>query len=301
MLGRAYQDKGEDETALHLFQEQSELAKQAGDKSGVADSHMSLANFVGINQEKYTDALTHLDEKLRIDEAQHSGRGIASDQMNRGKFLWQLGRYADARAALDAAFEIANSKEAQIKTVLAWVYLIRGRIALSQNQYAEAKKEAQLALDLSDQFPDVALQAKSTIGLALALSGSTAEGRKVCEEAVTIAQGKKSRPLITGAQLALAEAMLLSKDSAAAIQTALEAQKIFGQSGQQDSEWRALLIAARASDLAGNKSAAQDYASRADQTCNALQQKWGADAYQSYLKRPDIQTSRKQLSDLLKQ
>ena len=301
VLGRAYQDKGEDETALHLFQEQSELAKQAGDKSGVADSHMSLANFVGINQEKYTDALTHLDEKLRIDEAQHSGRGIASDQMNRGKFLWQLGRYADARAALDAAFEIANSKEAQIKTVLAWVYLIRGRIALSQNQYAEAKKEAQLALDLSDQFPDVALQAKSTIGLALALSGSTAEGRKVCEEAVTIAQGKKSRPLITGAQLALAEAMLLSKDSAAAIQTALEAQKIFGQSGQQDSEWRALLIAAQASDLAGNKSAAQDYASRADQTCNALQQKWGADAYQSYLKRPDIQTSRKQLSDLLKQ
>ena len=140
-----------------------------------------------------------------------------------------------------------------------------------------------------------------SIGLAQALSGSVAEGRKLCEEAVTIAQRKKSRSLITGAQLALAEAMLLSKDNSAAIQTALEAQKVFAQSGQQDSEWRALLVAARASDLAGNKSAAHDYASRADQVCNALPQKWGADSYQSYLKRPDIQTYRKQLSDLLKQ
>jgi serine/threonine protein kinase/Tfp pilus assembly protein PilF len=297
VLGRAYQDKGEDETALHLFQEQSELVK-AGDQSGVGDSHMSLANLVGINQEKYTDALAHLDEKLKIDEASKSGRGIASDQMNRGKFLWQLGRYPEARAALDAAFEIANKKESQIKTVLAWVHLIRGQIALSQGQPQEAKKEAQLALDLSEKFPDVALQAKATMGLAQALSGSAAEGRKLCEEAVTAAQGLKSRSLITGAQLALAQAMLLNKDNAGAIQTATEAQKIFGQSGQKDSEWRALLIAARASDAAGDKSAARDYASRADAACNALQQVWGADSYESYLRRPDIQIYRRQLAQI---
>jgi len=296
LLGRAYQDKGEDETALHLFQEQSELVKRAGDQLGLGDSHMSLANLVGVNQEKYTDALAHLDEKLKIDEA--AGRNMAADQMNRGKFLWQLGRYDEARAALDAAFEIANKKEAQIKTVLAWVHLIRGQIALSQNQNPEAKKEAQLALDLSEKFPDVALQAKATIGLAQALSGATAEGRKLCEEAVAIAQGLKSRPLVTGAQLALAEALLLNKDNSAALQTATDAQKIFGQSGQKDSEWRALLIAARASDAAGDKSAARDYASRADAACSALQQIWGANSYESYLRRPDIQIYRKQLDQI---
>ena len=94
--------------------------------------------------------------------------------------------------------------------------------------------------------------------------------------------------------------MLQQKDGAGALENAIGVQKVFAQSGQQDSEWRALLIAARASDLAQNKSAAQDYASRADATCNALQQKWGADAYQSYLKRPDVQMYRKQLSDLLR-
>ena len=113
-----------------------------------------------------------------------------------------------------------------------------------------------------------------------------------------MAQTLKSRPQITSAQLALAEVMLAGKDPAAALQTALEAQKIFGQSGQKDSEWRALLIAARASDLTGDKSTAQDYASRAEQACSALQQKWGAEAYESYLKRPDIQAYRQQLTQI---
>ena len=300
VLGRVYQDKGEDETALKLFQKQSELVKQSGDESGVADSHMNLAQLAGVNQEKYTEALAHLDEKLKIDQGRNSARGVASDQMNRGNFFWQLGRYDDARAALDAAFELANKKEAQINTVLAWVHLIRGRIALSQGQYAEATKEAAAALEMSDKFPDIALIANYTSALARAARGPDPEARKLCEEALASAQRLKSQPLTTSAQLALAEVMLLQKDSAGALENALAAQKVFAQSGQQDSEWRALLIAARASDLTGDKTAAKDYASRADQVCNALPQKWGADAYQSYLKRPDIQSYRKQLSDLLK-
>ena len=175
----------------------------------------------------------------------------------------------------------------------------RARMAVSQTRYAEAKKEAQLALGLSEKYLDVAVQAKSSMGLAQANSGSPAEGRKTCESALTMAQTLKSQPLSTSAQLALAEVMLLSKDTSAALQTANDAQKIFGQTGQKDSEWRALLIAARASDLAGDKSTARAYASRADAACNALQQVWGVEAYQTYLRRPDIQMYRKQLAQIL--
>ena len=74
---------------------------------------------------------------------------------------------------------------------------------------------------------------------------------------------------------------------------------MLAQSGQQDSQWRALLIAARASDLAGNKSAARDYASQADSLCAGLEQKWGKEAYESYLHRPDIQNYRNQVSQIL--
>jgi len=299
LLGRAYQDKGEDATALKYFQEQSELVKQAGDESGIADAHMNLALLFGFNQEKYPEAVAQLDEKIKIDESHRAERALASDQMNRGNLLWQLGRYDEARAALDTAFDLANKKEAQLKTVLAWVHLVRARIALSQIQYAEAKKEAQLSLDASDKFPDAALGAKDIMGLTQAYAGSAAQGRKLCDEALTMAQTLKSRSLITGSQMALAEVLLLSKDASGALQTALDAQKTFGQSGQKDSEWRALLIAARASDLAGDRSAARDYAARADATCTSLQQVWGAENYESYLRRPDIQMYRKQLAQIL--
>jgi len=207
LLGRAYQDKGEDETALHYFEEQFELITKAGDDSGLADSHMSLALLKGVNQERYTEGLSHLDEKLKIDESRKSDRGKAFDQMNRGNFLWQLGRYDEARAALDAALEIATRQEAQLKTVVAWVHLVRARIALSQLQYGEAKKEGQLALDVSDKFPDVALQAKYCMGLAQAYSGSAQQARNLCEDALRMAQQTKSRSLVTSAQLALAEVM----------------------------------------------------------------------------------------------
>jgi hypothetical protein len=115
-----------------------------------------------------------------------------------------------------------------------------------------------------------------------------------------LASKTKSRQLITSVQLALAEIKLLERNAEQALNAALDVQKIFAQSGQKDSEWRSLLIAARASDLAGNKSAAQDYAARADKACSELQQKWGADSYESYLRRPDIQAYRAQLAQLLK-
>jgi hypothetical protein len=114
-----------------------------------------------------------------------------------------------------------------------------------------------------------------------------------------MAQTAKSQPLITSAQLALAEVMLLNKNNATALQTSMNAAKIFGQSGQKDSEWRALLLAARASDLLGDKSAARDYATRADAACTTLPQTWGAEAYRSYLQRSDIQRYRQQLAQLL--
>ncbi len=300
VLGRAHQDKGEDEIALKLFERQLKLATESSDQSGIGDSHMNIAYLRGMNQDMFIDALSHLDEKLKIDQERGGAtRGIAFDQMNRGNFLWQIGRYDEARAALDAAFQIANAPEAQYKAVMAWLHLINARIALSQLRYADAKKEGQLALDVSaDKFPDVTLQAKYSIGLADAFTGAAQPGRKLCEEAVEMAKKTNSRPLITSAQLALAEAMLLNKDAPAALQNAIETQKIFGQSGQKDSEWRALLIAARANDQAGDKSAARDYATRADKACSELQSLWGADAYQSYLRRPDIDMYRKQLVQL---
>jgi len=300
LLGRSYQDMGQDDKALSIFNEQYQLAMALNDEASLGDYHMSLAFLRGLNQESYAEALSHLDEKLKIDQSHNMNRGIAFDQMNRGRFLSLLGRYAEAKTALDGAFELANRKEAQYKTVMAQVHLFRAQTALSQRQYAEAVKNAQLAIAASQEFPDIMAQAQFTLGLANAYSGAAAAGQKLGEDALALANKTKSRVIITSVQLALAEIYLLEKNSDQAQKSALELQKIFAQSGQKDSEWRALLIAARASDLAGNKSAAQEYAARADKSCSELQQKLGDENYQSYLRRPDIQTYRSQLAQLLK-
>ena len=301
VLGRAYQEKGDDETALKLFEEQFQISKDSGDQVSIADSHMNLALLRGVNQEMYPVALSHLDEKLKIDESLGAKVALGFDHMNRGFFLWQLGRYEEARAALDTAFEIANRPEANYRAVLAWVHLTRAQLALSQRQLEEAKKKSQLAQDLSAQFPDVLLQAKYCMGRAQAFSGAAQAGRKSAEEAVSLAKKVKTVPLISSALLALAEVLVIGNDSKGALDHALEAQKMFAQSGQQDSEWRAFHIAARASELAGNKSAAVGYASQAMRLCAGLEQKWGKEVYEGYLRRPDIQNYRSEVAQILKQ
>jgi len=300
VLGRAYQEKGEPETALKYFEEQLQLSTSSGDQAGMADSHTNLSS-LRRNQELYPEALFHMDERLKIDQARGAQIGMAFDQMNRGALLWQLGHYAEARTALDSAFEIANRPEANYKAVLAWVQLTNARMALSQSNYEEARKNGELVLNqFASQFPDVTLQAKACVGRAQALSGAASAGRKSCEEAVAMAKKTNTPQLMASALLALAEVLVTESNAKGALQNALEAQRMFARAGQQESEWRALLIAARAEDLAGSKSAAQDYASHANSLCAGLAEKWGKDAYESYLRRPDVEKYRNQCEQILK-
>jgi serine/threonine protein kinase/tetratricopeptide (TPR) repeat protein len=300
MLGRAHGAKGDYEIALKTFEQQLQLAKDIDDPAQVAASHLSIAILLGAELERYAEALSHLDESYRINEKLGVQIGMAYDQMNRGAFLFQLGRYDEARAALDQAFSISNRTEADFKLVLAWVHLTNSQMALSKQRFPEARAEGQKALDLGGkEAKDVALQAKQTIGMAQALSGAPQPGRRLCEEAVATAKEVNSPRLLSTALLALAEVLLLGNDATGALATSRQAQGMFAPPGQQDSEWRAWLTAARASELAGNKSAAQEYASRADGLCQGLQQKWGAESYNTYSRRPDIQNYRKQLAQIL--
>lgn len=298
LLGRAHQTKGDYELAFKTFEQQLELAKGLGDPAQVSATLSSIALLLGIDQERYPEALSKLDETYKIDELRGSKASMGFDQMDRGIFLGRLGRYEEARSALDRAFSISN--EASYKELLAWVHLTKAQIALSERHFGEAKKIGQEAQDLSaTQYRKVALQAKYTIGLAEAFSGAPQPARKLCEEAVVIAREVNAPQLISSALLALAEVLLQGNDAKRALENALQAQAMFARSGQQDSEWRTLLIAARASELAGNKPAMQDYASRADNLCAGLEQKWGKEAYNTYLSRPDIQNYRTQIAQIL--
>jgi serine/threonine protein kinase/Tfp pilus assembly protein PilF len=298
LLGRANRLKGDYETALKAFRQELQLSEQVGDLAQVAAAQSSIGTTLAY-REQYPDALRHFDESYRINKSLNAKFNIEYDLVNRSGMLWQLGDYIAARAVLDEAYKTASDPKSIYKALLAEIDLSYARMALSQRNFQEAKARGKQALELAGGQQDIAVEARYTLGLANALSGAKPEGKQLCDEAVATATRASNPRLLSGAQLALAQALLEAGDASGALETALRAQTSFARTGQQDSEWRALLIAAVASRSAGDEAKARDYGERAAAVLLAIQQKWGDAIYDKYVKRPDVQYLRQQLDEML--
>ena len=300
LLGRAYMDKGEYAVAMKAFSEQLELAKQSGDAGRMAATNSSIGVLLADGQEMYPEALPYFDESYRINKSLGARVGMAWDQGNRASALWTLGRYDEARAALDHAHSIAADPEAGFNAQLAFVELIGAQMAHSLGKHAEAMTRSKAALKLAEgDYPDIALQARQTLALSQAMSGAPQKAVPLIEEAVDAARGLKLPRLLSSALLASAEVRIATGDGRGALADAQAAQKVFASAAQLESEWRAWLVSARSTRLEGDHAIAYDYASRAESSRAALQARLGEGHYRGYVRRPDIQVFLKQLGQLL--
>ncbi len=298
LLARVKVQKGDYEAALKAFEQQLKLTQQFGDQAQAGLAHEDIG-LLFIRQGRYPEALGHFAESYGIAKSLGVQKNVGLSLTDRANALWRLGRYDEARAALNEASSIAEHPDAA-KNLSSAYYLAIARMALSERRFAEAQAKAQQALALAGtQIKSVGIAATYTLGLIQALSGAAREGRLKCEEAVTMARQSRDPSLLSEALLALAEALVYTGDSAGALKASLESQELFARFGKQDYEWLAALIAARASRAAGDTQKAHEYASRAESLLSGLQQKWGGDNYNTYLKRLDVQFSRKQLSELI--
>lgn len=296
MLGRVNRLKGAYDAALEAYRQQLKLAEE------VNDQHQKALSFEGIGTvlaylEQYPEALSYFEQKYAISKSLGSQMDAGYGLIERCGVLWEMGRYEEARPLLDEAFTLANRPGGEIKALLATINLNAAEIALSQQLYTQAREKSQQAFELTDTRNETAIEARRVLGLALAFSGATSEGRQACEEALEMATASKNPWLISRAQLALSETMLLANDSQGALRNALAAQGSFERSGQQASEWRAWLAAARASRRLNDEVKVREYVSRAAQTLSGLEKKWGAEVYSRYLTRADVQNLRKQLNE----
>ena len=297
LLGRANRRKGDYEAALRYFQQALDLAQSTGYQSQIAFSYGEFATVLA-EQERYPEALAHYTRSFEIYQSLNDRRNMAYNLMNRGYVLGRLGRYDEARASLSQAAELAGEPEAGVKTVLAEVPLRQAEIFLSERHFPEAASHSTRAVGLATgQYEGILVQAKSTLGQALAFGGKPLEGRKECAAAVEMAGGAGDAALLSRAKLALAEVLLEGGDARGARSLALEARERFNRGGQLESEWRALVVAARAGRLTGDGQAAAEQLARAREVLLLLRQKWGAEAAEIYLKRPDIEFSHKQLGE----
>jgi tetratricopeptide (TPR) repeat protein/tRNA A-37 threonylcarbamoyl transferase component Bud32 len=295
LLARANRQKGDYEAALGAFQQLLELAEQIDDPTQKALSQEGIGSVL-VRQEKYTEALTHFQQGYAINKELNNQRATGNSLSDLGNVLWQLGRYPEARAKLDEASAIANQPGGD-KSLLADIQLANAEMALSERRFPEAKTQAEQALASAGTQPTpTAIEIKRVLGLSQVFSNAKHEGRLLCEEAVKMATQAGDPWLLSRTRLALSAALLEDNDAPDALTNALQAQESFARAGQQDSEWRAWLLAARASRRAGDELKAREYAAHAADSLANLQQKWGDDSYNSYLARPDVQFFRKQLT-----
>lgn len=299
LLGRAHQEKGDYAVAMQAFSEQLALAKQSGDPARLAAAHSSIGALLADHQERYPEALPHLAESYRINTSLGARVAIGWDQINRATSWLALGRYDEARAALDQAYAIAARPDARFKSQLAWVEVTAAQMALSLGDHVAARTRARTALTLADpDYEDAAIQARETLALAEAASGAARTAVASIAAAVDAARASKLPRLLSTALLASAEVRLSAGDATGARADAQAAQRLFAAGAQRESEWRAWLVSARAARLAGDIPAAHDDAGRAEAGRAALQDAWGDDAYAGYARRPDIRRRLQELAQL---
>ena len=300
LLGRAFRDKGEYAVAMKAFSEQLELAKQSGDPARLAATHSSLGILLGDNQEIYPEALPHFDESYRINTSLGARVGMGLDQANRASALWQLGRYEEAKTALDEAHSIAAEPEAGFKSQLAYVESIGAQMAFSLGKLRKPRRERRRHsnwLNATTRTPRC--KPGKPLRSPRRSAGAPKQATALVEEAVGAARELKLPRLLSTALLASAEVRIAGGDGRGALADAQAAQKMFAAAAQLESEWRAWLVSARSALLEGDSSTAYDYATRAESSRAALQARWGDDNYGGYVRRPDIQVRLKQLGQLL--
>jgi serine/threonine protein kinase/Tfp pilus assembly protein PilF len=298
LLARANLQKGDYPAADKSHQELLRLAQELNDQSLTARAHAERGSSFA-RQEKFTEALDHLNQAYSIYSSQGMQRSMGYNLENRGEVLSRLGRFDEAKALLAQANAIATKPGGELKRLSVEGDLALAQIALMQEDFPNARAMAQKAAEKAGtEFRTVAADAKIVTGLSDAYSGAKAAGRKTIVEAVDLAKQLNDPTQMAAAQLAQAIIALLDGDSRAASSYALQAEEVFARLGQNASEWQALLIAAQANQNLGDKNRAREYAMRAKDTLAKLEQRWGSENYVAYLSRPDIQRFRKQLEQL---
>lgn len=289
---RVNRKQGQYDVALKAFETELEVAKFLNDQALVAQATIDIGGVL-LNQAHYPEALKHFEEGYNLAKASNYQSFIGHYLTNRAVALWNLGRYAEARPLLAEALPLAEALNG--KGFSNWYYLSAARMALTERQFDKAQENSRTALaDNPSSMVETYL-----IGTAQVLSGSTKDGRLNCEKAVSMLTPTSDPLTAAELKMALAQALIQTGDSAGALPLAVEVAQTFARLGKPDSQWLALLLAARAGKNAGQAQQAHDYASQAQSLLAGLEQRWGKENYQSYLSRPDIQFYQDQLKELL--
>ena len=291
---RGHRRKGDYPAAMQVANQKLDLARQDGAQPEIANAYTEMAAVL-MERDELMNAQKLYEDAGAIYQSVKNSQRLAYNITNRGNILWRLGHYDQAEPLLNEAWNIVTQSRDRYKQLVPTVLLYQAQLQLSRRNHSEAINLAtQAVTEAGTGIPEIAIEGRAVLGLAKARSGEAREGLKLCHEAVEMASATGDFSLQSRALLNKAEAALLTNDAQTALNLATEAQKRFAQGQQNESEWRAWLIASRASEKLGDKSKAQEQFGNAMNVRSKLEQQWGAEAFKKYSTRPDIEAIYKQ-------
>jgi len=203
--------------------------------------------------------------------------------------LVRLGNKDEARELLNTLFQTANEKKGSYLQLLPELQLIKAELSLCEGNVAQATEAVTEAVRIAPPKSEVLIESKYFLGLLKAASGARNDAKKLCDEAMNAAATAGNFGLYSRALLAAAEAALKGNDAQTALSLATQAQEKFSRGELLESEWRAWIIASRASEQLGDKNKKDEMWKNATDARSRLEQQWGADTFKRYAERPDIQ------------
>ena len=269
------------------------LAQKSGDEQVVALAHSELAQLY-IFQERYPEALPHIDEAYQIYQKLGIKLRLPYTLIRRARVSWQIGDYQSAQTALKDAVPLVTSDDVAHELAIA-----EAEMFISQLNPQPALRQSRQVLDrLQGINTELRVAALRIHGEALTLTRVSSRSRLFCLEAVGLARSLGNRRILADTLLALAweEASLAKWQEC--LTAAQEAQSLFAGQGRPESEWRAWLLLALVHQSSGDLPQTRNATLQADGKLQLLRQLWGEQDYQRYLARLDIKSQIARLTNL---
>jgi serine/threonine protein kinase len=296
-IARAERRQGAYDEAIESLNQKLQIAQQGGGQVQIADCYTEIGAVL-FEQEKYTEALQQYDQARSIYQSVNNRIKLVYGETNRANILWRLGRTTEAKQLLTETIASATQSEGEVKRLVPALNLISAQISLSERDFTNAINKAKQALSLAvgNNYRDTAIEATYTLALAKAQMGAGQSAETLCADAARMAEESRDNTLLSRALLAQAEVALRNGNAQTALTIATQARERLAHGSQLESEWRASLIAALASQKLSDNEKHDQYLAEAKSVLSRLQQAWGEETFKLYVARPDIQLYQKQLA-----
>lgn len=282
LAGRHKRDEGNYTSAAADFRNSLAIAEKTGDPSQVADARYELG-MVFLIQERLPEAVEQFRGEIAIRQDLGARPDIAYAAANLSNALAEMGMFDEAGRYYSLAVDSAAGLE-----LLGSLPVDRARMLAQQRKFREAEAICAEALQPKARAAESLIEASKIMAVCHLNSNRALSARKYAEQAVA-ASALASRANHLSAQLVLAASLLAGRDFSAALSLARALQPEFERGEQRCSQWKSLLIAARAARGLEDDESARKYAAKGVEVLSSLERSWGSAAYNAYVAQPILQ------------